>query len=169
MTTTNNNMLSPVGFSFQIKKTPNINFFVQSVTLPGITLGQIDVPNQLKVVPVPGDHITYGDLDVTFKINEDMSNYLEIFSWITALGFPDNPGQYRSIEQRPSFSGDGIYSDASLTILSSAMNPSMRVEITDAFPTSLTPITLDTRDTSIEYIEATVSFRFLNYTFKRLR
>jgi len=169
MTTTNNNMLSPVGFSFQIKKTPNINFFVQSVTLPGITLGQIDVPNQLKVVPVPGDHITYGDLDVTFKINEDMSNYLEIFSWITALGFPDNPGQYRSIEQRPSFSGDGIYSDASLTILSSAMNPSMRVEITDAFPTSLTPITLDTRDTSIEYIEATASFRFLNYTFKRLR
>lgn len=169
MSITNNNMLSPVGFSFQINRCPNMNFFVQSVVLPGVNLGQLNVPNQFKEVPVPGDHITYGDLDVTFKINEDMSNYIEIFSWITALGFPDNFRQYKDIENRPSFTGDSIYSDATLTILSSAMNPSMRIEITDLFPTAISPVTVDSRDMMIEYIEATASFRFLNYTFKKLR
>jgi hypothetical protein len=168
MAVTNNNMLSPVGFSFQINRCPNMNFFIQSVVLPGVNLGQLSVPNQFKEVPVPGDHITYGELDVTFKINEDMSNYLEIFNWITALGFPDNYKQYKSIAEKLTYTGDSVYSDATLTILTSSMNPAMRIEITDLFPTALSPITVDSRDSSIEYIEATASFRFLNYTFKKL-
>jgi hypothetical protein len=161
----NKNMLSPVGFTFSIKKTPDMNFFIQSVTLPGIQLGTFDIPNPLKRIPMYGDQIQYGELDVVFKINEDMTNYLEIFNWITAMGFPDNQGQFAAIAGRPKYTGEGIFSDATLTVLSSAMNPNIQINITDLFPISLTPITFDTRDTSIEYIEATASFRFQNYTF----
>jgi len=161
----NKNMLSPVGFNFQIKKTPDMNFFIQSITLPGVTLGSFDIPNPMKSVPMYGDHITYGELDVTFKINEDMTNYLEIFNWITALGFPDNHGQFKSIRDKTIQSGDGIFSDATLSILSSAMNVTTQIFIEDLFPISLSPITVDTRDTAIEYIEATASFRFQNYIF----
>ena len=162
----NKNMLSPVGFNFEIKKTPHMNFFVQSVTLPGITLGQIDVPNQFRKVPMYGDSIEYSELEVVFKINEDLTNYIEIFDWITAIGFPDNFQQFKNLKNKPAASGDGLFSDATLTLLSSAMNPNIQIFITDLFPSSLSPITMDTRDTSIEYIEATASFRFQNYTFK---
>jgi hypothetical protein len=162
----NKNMLSPVGFDFSIRKTPDMHFFIQSIVLPGITLGTFDIPNPLKKVPMYGDHIEYGELEVTFKINEDMTNYLEIFDWITAIGFPDNYGQHKAIRDVTDASGEGIFSDATLTILSSAMNPNIQITITDLFPLSLSPITLDTRDTNIDYIEATASFRFQNYTFK---
>jgi|TARA_B110000858_G_scaffold198528_1_gene266266 hypothetical protein len=168
MTELNKNMLSPVGFNFQIKKTPDMNFFIQSVTLPGVTLGSFEIPNPLKSVPMYGDHITYGELEVVFKINEDMTNYLEIFNWITALGFPDDFKQFKSIKSKTISSGDGIFSDATLSILSSAMNPTTQIFIQDLFPISLSPVTVDTRDTSIDHVEATASFRFQNYTFTSL-
>lgn len=168
MTELNKNMLSPVGFSFQIKKTPDMNFFIQSVTLPGISLGNFDVPNQFRDAPMYGDKITYSELDVSFKINEDMSNYYEIFQWITLIGFPDNFGQHRQIKNQSRLTGEGIFSDASLTILSSSMNPVVNINITDLFPISLSPIEMTATDTAIDYIQATASFRFQNYTFEFL-
>lgn len=165
---TNKNMLSPLGFSFSIQRLPNMNFFVQSVTLPGITAQTIDVPSPLKSVPFPGDKIDYSELEVTFKIDEDMNNYIEVFNWIRALGFPDNQQQYKELEEQPSYTGGGIYSDATLTILSSAMNPNIRIEITELFPVTLTPIEMSAIQGDVEYLEATASFRFLGYTFNKL-
>ena len=40
---TNKNFLSPLGFRFTIKKAPNLNFFVQSVNIPTLSLGTVDV------------------------------------------------------------------------------------------------------------------------------
>jgi|SRR6056300_436445 len=162
--TTNQNMLSPVGFSFQIKKTPDLNLFIQAVTLPGINLGSTDQPTPFKAIPIYGDHITFTELDITFKINEDLSDYKEIYDWIVGIGFPNNYDQFKALKNQPLWSGEGLESDATLTILSSAMNPIMKIELEDLFPISLTPITMDARDTNIEYLEATASFRFNNYT-----
>lgn len=163
----NKNMLSPVGFRFNVNRLPEMNFFVQSVTLPGITMGGTEQPTPLRQVPIPGDRVTYSELDVSFKIDEDMINYISIFNWIRALGFPDDTEQYQQLDSESQLTG-GIYSDGNLIILSSAMNPNIRIDIFDMFPISLSPIEMNTRDTSIEYLEATVSFRFLNYDFVRL-
>lgn len=165
---TNKNMLSPIGFQFVVQRLTHVNFFVQSVTLPGITVSNIDQPTPLRTVPIPGDKVEYSELEVVFKIDEDMRNYIEVFEWIRALGFPDNNQQYKDLEDQPSYTGGGIYSDATLTVLSSAMNPNIRIEISDIFPVSLTPIEMSSINPDIEYIEATASFRFLSYTFNRL-
>ena len=169
MSELNKNMLSPVGFDFRINKTPDLNFFVQSVVLPGVNIGTYDMPTPFKTIPIPGDHITYGELDVTFKINETLSNYIEIFNWITGLGFPNDFDEYANLKNRPIFTGKGIESDATLTILSSAMNPIVRVEIKDLFPITITPLELSSTDTSIEYLNGTVSFRFLNYKISSIK
>lgn len=164
----NKNMLSPIGFQFSIQRLPTMNFFVQSVTLPGITASTIDQVTPLRSIPTPGDKIEYSELEVIFKIDEDMRNYIEVFEWIRALGFPDTFDQYKELDDQPSFTGGGIYSDASLTILSSAMNPNVRIEIQDLFPISLTPIEMSATNSDVEYIEATATFRFLGYSFKRI-
>lgn len=161
-------MLSPIGFQFSIQRLATMNFFVQSVTLPGITATTIDQITPLRSVPTPGDKIEYSELEVVFKIDEDMKNYIEVFEWIRALGFPDTFDQYKELEDQPSYTGGGLYSDASLTILTSAMNPNIRIEIQDLFPVSLTPIEMSAVNPDIDYIEATASFRFLGYTFNQL-
>ena len=167
----NKNFLSPLGFKFIIKKTPNTNFFVQSAAMPDVSLGNTVLPTPFRRVPIAGDHIEYGDLHITFKVDEDMSNYLEIFNWIKAIGFPDNFDQHKAVDPkfvRPT-TGDGIYSDATLVIMSSAMNPVMEVNFRDAFPVSLTDFTFDSRNSDVDYIEATAMFKFKNVEFNSLK
>ena len=40
----NRNFLSPLNFKFSIKKSPNMNFFLQKVNLPSITQDVIVIP-----------------------------------------------------------------------------------------------------------------------------
>lgn len=164
--TMNKNMLSPAGFSFHIKKLPEFNFFVQNVTLPGVSLPVFEQPTPFKAVPRYGDHLQYGELTVSFKVNEDLGNYIELYDWLVGLAFPDNYDQYKDLaEEGKQLTGDGLESDAYLMVMSSAMNPIMRVDFEDVFPIGISDITMDSRDTSIEYIEASATFKFLKYTF----
>lgn len=167
---TNKNFLSPLGFKFVIQKTPNVNYFVQSVGLPSITLGNTSFPTPFVRTPIAGDHIEYGDLALTFKVDESMKNYLELYNWITAIGFPDNFDQAKAVD--PKFvttgSGEGTYSDATLIVLSSAMNPIHEINFVDAFPISLTDFQFDSRNSDVEYIEASVVFKFRTFNIKSL-
>jgi hypothetical protein len=151
---TNKNFLSPLGFKFTIKKTPNVNYFVQSVNLPSMALGTTTMPTPFIRVPVAGDHITYGDLTVTFKVDESLSNYIELHNWIKQIGFPDSYSQYSSTD---------LYSDATLTILSSAYNPKFEVQFKDLFPIDLSGFEFSMIAGDVDYIESTVTFGFRTF------
>lgn len=165
---TNKSFLSPLGFDFSIKKLPTTNFFVTRVTIPGFTLGVVESPTPFNKLPIPGDKIQFNDLQVTFKIDEDMKNYLEIFNWIMGLGFPDRYEQYADIKSKGKTTGEGIYSDASLTVLTSAMNPNIEFTFRNAFPYSLTDLDFNTSSADVEYLEGIVGFRFELFTIKSL-
>lgn len=165
----NKNFLSPLGFTFHVKKLPGFTHFCQSVTLPGINLGFTDIPTPFKAVPVYGDHITHGEITATFKVNEDLSNYIEIYDWLQSIGFPDEFAQFRNAAAKERrLAGSGIESDAYIMIHSSNMQPLVRIDIQDMFPTNLSDITMDSRDSNVEYVEATVSFKCLRYQFTKV-
>lgn len=172
----NKNFLSPLGFTFNIKKTPNVNYFVQSASLPDISLGQIDVPTPFVKMPVPGDHMTFSPLTISFRVDEDMENYNEIFTWITSLGFPDNFGQYNRIAARTNrfggtqdpAAGNGIYSDASLVILNSARAPVREFVFRNLFPVSLSDLSFDVRNSDVDYIDATATFAYETFTLNSI-
>lgn len=172
----NKNFLSPLGFTFSIKKTPKVNYFVQAVSIPSITLGQADIQTPFVKLPVPGDHIEFGTLSVTFRIDEEMRNYKEIYDWIIGLGFPENFGQYNAIApSRGKFggavtsptTGAGIYSDASLVVLNSVKAPIIDITFKNLYPVALTDVMFDTKSTDVDYLDATATFAFevfnLNY------
>jgi hypothetical protein len=165
-TPSNANFLSPLGFKFQIKKAPNVNFFVQSVVMPSITLGTAYVPTPFTRQPFAGDHLEYGDLSVTFKMDEDLKSYMEIHNWLVGIGKPDNFDQYKDLTLADK--GEGVYSDLTLTILSSAMRPIHEVVFMDAFPIDLTALAFDTRLSAVDYLEATCTFKFRKYTITTL-
>ena len=157
-------MLSPLGFSFSIYKRPEFNFFVQSVTLPGIQLGTTDQPTPFKKIPIFGDHAEFGNMVVTFKVNEDLGNYIELYNWIYGLGFPTEYEEFAELRARNNI-GEGLESDGTLMILSSNQQPIMKIDIEDMFPIGLSDLTMDSRDTTMEYLEATAEFRFKIYKF----
>lgn len=165
---TNNNFLSTVGFKFGIKKLPTTNFFVQSVNIPGLRLGFPEIPNPFIKFPIPGDHLQFNDFTITFKVDEDMKNYNEIYDWMVALGFPDSFDQYRLIDSKSATSGEGKISDGTIQILNSARIPNINVTVVDMFPTSLSDIIFDARDTALEYAQATVVFKYRKIRIDKL-
>ena len=109
-----------------------------------------------------------------FLVDEDLGNYMEIQNWIRGLGFPDTLLEFDELEKSdPMFrgggfgqfarSGDKIYSDGTLQILSSNLVPQFQVVFKDLFPYSLTTLSFDATDTDIEYFTADVSFKYTIY------
>lgn len=167
-TPSNLNFLSPLNFTFQIKKAPHVNFFIQKVNLPAISLRPVDTSNPFVNIPFPGEHLNFGELKISFKVDEDLQNYLEIHNWMRALGKPEEFSQYKSIADKPSFTGEGIYSDISIIVLSSAKVANFDISYVDAFPVSLSDINFNTTDSDVNYIEASASFKYTYYNITKI-
>ena len=167
---TNRNFLSPVGFKYALKRSPAVAFFCNEANIPSMDLGVAEQPTYLKNIPVPGDKIQFGDLSLRFLVDEDLKNFMEIQNWIRGLGFPESLSQFDELEKEATMpsnfgnnTGDDIYSDGTLQILSSNLIPKFQVMFSDLFPYSLSTITFDATDTDIEYFTAEVSFKYTIY------
>ena len=153
---TNPNFLSPLSFKFMLYRTPNINFNVQSVRVPGMSLSTTDTATPFVTIPNSGK-ITYAPLTITFRVNEDLTDYLEINNWMESLGAPSSFTQYADINN----SQAGRYSDATLIINNSRKRGNMSVNFYDLFPVDISDLQFTTMDTDVNYIECTVDFRYL--------
>ena len=164
----NINFLSPLGFRFKLKRAPNLNFFVTDVNLPQISLGNVEVPTPFKLINVPGSKLEYGDFNLTFTMDEDMSTYFEIYNWLIGLGFPENFNQYKGLKNAQKGTANQLFSDATLTTMTSDMVPNIEVTFEDLFPTSIDQINFTTSDTDVNYISASVSFKYKIFHVKKV-
>ena len=162
---TNTSFLSPIGFKFQLNNFPEVNYFVQSASLPGVSISAIDVPTALKTIAIAGDEVTFEELSIKFIVDENMKNWLSIYDWIIGLGFPTPEGQAKYTKLAVT---KELTTDATLTVLTSNMNPQIHFRFKDCFPLSLTSIAFDSGGTDIDYVTADVSFRYDVYTVENL-
>lgn len=164
----NTSFLAPTSFGFVIQKLPHVNYFCYQANIPDMTLGQVDsVNNTFIKLPVPGDKLTFGSLELRFRIDEDMRNYKEIYDWMSGLGYPDNFDQSAAIRQGIQAQGQ-VYSDATLIINTAANRPNVQVTFLDAYPVSLSALQFDVSTTDIQYLEADVSFVYRKYNIDLL-
>ena len=174
---------SPIQFRFKMTKLPNVEFFVQTANIPGITLGEVSMPTPLKDIPMPGDKITYGNLDVSFLVDENLNNYKEIHDWITGLGFPEDHKQFSDLLATGSdrFSGStastsstgtstpqplsegGIYSDATLTVLNSKNIAKTEIRFQNVYPVTLVGLSYDIKASDVDYLSVSASFNYMYY------
>lgn len=171
----NRNFLSPTGFEFVLNRCPKVPFFSNSANVPGITLGTAIQPTYLKDIDTPGDKIVFDDFSLRFLVDENLENYMEIQNWIRGLGYPKNLNEiYRLQKESKNYDASdiktmNIYSDGTLTVLGSSMNPNFKVKFHDLWPYNLTTLSFDATDTSIEYFTAEVSFKYTIYEITDLR
>ena len=159
-TPTDPNFLSPLGFKFSLKRAPNVNFFVTDANIPSFGIGYINLPTPFKYLEFPGDKPAFGDFVLTFKVDENLRNYLEIYVWLAKLGFPESFEQYASIKNTAIGSGGGVVSDGTLTILNSSMMPTTEVTFTNMFPYTLSEVNFTTADDTVNYVTARAAFKF---------
>lgn len=166
----NPNYLHPNKFTLNFSRLPNTQFFCQAVNLPGVSLGEVPRNNPFVDLYSPGEKILYDLLNVTFIVDEDLQTWIEIHDWIRAMTFPLEFSEYRNLSNLSDYSNpvNPQFSDASLTILSSANNPNYRIQMIDCFPTSLSSIVFTSSDSPESVISADVTFRFAFYNIVKL-
>ena len=163
----NRNFLSVVGFKFLLNRCPKVDFYCNTANIPEVTLGTAVQTNYLRDIPLPGDKLQYGDLNITFMVDEDMENYLQLYKWIINLGFPESISQYAGLQDENALLPDrdpgDIFnerSDATLMVLNSDYNPSVKVKFRDLFPVELSGIPFDSKAEEQQYFTATATFKY---------
>jgi hypothetical protein len=169
----NRNFLSPTGFHFSVIRAPKVSYFGYQVNVPGLDLGFVEQNNYLSKIPRPGENIDFGDLTLSFLVDEDLENYLEIQNWMRGIGFPESLQEiYRwqnqdAIKNYPSnymYENElNLYSDGTLAIYNSADNPNFKVIFENMFPYALSPLNFDAQSTDVQYLTATVNFKYTIY------
>lgn len=165
---TNPNPLQPNKFSLSFSRTPNVQFFCQTVSVPGIALSEVPQNTPFVDVYLPGEKAIYDILNVTFIIDEDLEAWREIHDWIRAMTFPVEFAEYRNLSTLGrNASGREApkpqYSDATLNILSSNNVGNYQFKFYDCFPTSLSNFVMSTTDSPDTVITADVTFRYSYY------
>lgn len=173
--TTNISFLSPLEFKFSIAKLPTTDFYIQSVNLPGIATGVINKATPFVKIPLIGDQINYENLAFIFKVDYQMKNYLELYNWFVGIGHPDDFQQAQTIgssnrhgQAMKEIYNQGRYSDATLTILDGQRNPIVAVDFRSVVPVALGGLMLDSRKTSVDYVECTATFAYQSFEIKAL-
>jgi len=161
----NRNFLSPVGFKFTLAKEPKVAFMCNSASIPEISLGIAKQPTYLKMIDVPGEILTYGDLTLKFLVDENMENYMAVHNWLTGLGFPETTQQYKDLTTDDGGIRDSkeAFSDGSLSILNSNYRSTAVVKFRDLFPISLSSLEFDSTPTDVVYLTAQVTFKYTIY------
>lgn len=159
-----NNYLSSAGFDVKVSRLPHVEFFAQKLLLPGVTANPVETQTPLRAFYSVPDHLRYADFDLSFVIDENMSNYIEVYDWLKGIGTPDSLQQYKTLEN----SAEGLTSDVTILILNSHKNPNIRINFINAFPIGITPVSLDITAQDVQYPEATVTMRYDAFTIEPL-
>ena len=164
-----------------------MEYFTTACNIPGIALGVTQQPTPLADIPLPGDTISFSDLEITFLVDENLENYREIHGWMYGIGFPKSRTQFGSLveagkDRFPTTGKDSlvtdagkvkygakplgpIFSDATLNVLTSKNRANIEVRFSDVFPQSLSGLNFNQQADDVSYLTASVTFKYKIYEF----
>ena len=178
---------SPTQFKFNINQLPKVEFFTTAANVPGISSSDSLMETPFKQIPMMGTNLTYENLSITFICDEYLENYKQLHDWLIAIGFPKNREQFSDFrgitsntpistqgtsqdigDIQPSTSARGMFSDATLTILSNKNNPIAEVRFQDLYPLSISALEFNQNATDVEYLTVSAEFVYKIYEIHTL-
>ena len=178
---------SPTQFKFTINQLPKVEFFTVSANIPDITLSDVVIPTPFKPIPVLGQNLTYGNLSLTFIVDEFLENYRELHEWLIGIGFPKSRKQFTEFRSNTSNTGSttatpkvdmvavgktvadaSMFSDATLTVLSNKNNPIVEARFKYMYPVSLGALEFNQQSTDVEYMTVQADFTYQIYEIHAL-
>lgn len=133
------------------EKADDMILFCSEVSMPGLSMEVEEIPEQFYDRKMPTKNLRYGDLTVTYTIDEKFDNYKLLFNWLMYLKSPE------------SFGVNKEQIDVSLFIYSNNDNPLFSFTLKNIFPFELTGIEFNKKNNTADVMEGTVSFAMEYY------
>lgn len=171
----NKSILNRNNFRLLIDKVPTVEYYVRTVNVPGVQFSETQQAAGVGLDAFfPGDKATFDSLEVSFLVDEDLENFIEIYNWMDSIVPLSNPELYGSYTQTATTKTNVVasidndlnqYSDITLVTNTNKNIPNRYFRFHDAFPISLSGIDLES-GADAEPAICTVSFRFTYYEIK---
>jgi len=145
------NHLDNVKFKFQIHRIPNVNYWVQSLTLPAIQQEQSVLPGMRRDIPIPGQKIEFENLIVNFMVDQNLDNYFEVYSWFQVIQTAGNINE--------------MISDCSIHFLDGNNNVQRTVDVVGAYPLIMTELSLNSDDSDVVPVQCSITFTYQYFKF----
>lgn len=143
------NILKGYQFKFEIHIFPHVTYHCQSTQLPSISIDQPELATPHRNMILPGTKVTFDPLTVTFLVDDDLSNWKEVYYWILKMGF--DKAKFKDLR-----------SDGTLHILNGDLTPKTTVKFINLHPTSLSELTFDSTQVDPD---PQVAFMTLEYDY----
>jgi hypothetical protein len=146
----NPNPLDPTQFKISFSRIPRYTFSCQEISLPSVDIQEVEQPTSKLRLTNVGDSVQYGQLNMTFIIDENLYNYKEVYKWMidaTATG------------NRP-FAETASFSEAILTL-----GGKNHIRLVNIWPGSLGQVTFLSTPGIIEYATCPSVWHFDYFEF----
>lgn len=143
----NRNPALATSFKLEIPGFEEVNYFIQTTELPGLTMGGVDSPYQKYATNVPSNRIEFDPLNLTMIVDEDFRNYERLYEWMVDIirTEPVVPTMLKNI---------------TLHVTNSNKNVMMQVKYHQAYPTMLSAIPFESGTTEPAPLICNVMFRY---------
>ena len=168
----NKSILNRNNFRLLVDKIPTVEYYVRTVNIPGVQFGETVQSAGVGLDAFfPGDKATFDTLEVSFLVDEDLGNFVEIYNWIDSIVPLSDPALYGSFTSTAKSNTNILqsvdndlnqYSDITLVINTNKNIPNRYIRFHDCFPTALGSIELES-GADAEPALVNVSFRFSYY------
>ena len=155
------NPLLSTNFKFELMRIPNVTYWCTSANVPSVNIGNVQVGNMFVKHHVPGSSIEMDDLKLSFAVDEEFSNWNEIYKWMRGLVPFEN---FREILSNT----ENYYSDGIVYCLNSAKQPYIRIVYKKLIPVSLDGFELNSALNDVDPITVNVRFKYESFDVEKV-
>ena len=142
----NYNQAIGTSFKLEIPDFKEVNYFVQTTELPGMTMSGVDAPFDNHATHVPSNRIEYDPLNFTCLVDEDFENYNRVRLWMHQIVVTEPV-----VDQMK---------DITLHVLNSNKNPIRAIKFYKAYPTMISAIPLESSTSDATPVVCSMTFRY---------
>lgn len=158
----NTNPLQPTKFLLIFDRISTVQYFCQSVNLPGVSLGEVTRATPFLDMYSPGTKLSYSPLSVSFLVDEELATWKNLYKWFTSIA---DPNGFEKRNHEIELQKNKHFSDATLTVLSALNNPILRIHYKNVFPLTMSDINFDTTQSADNLITVNATFRYESYSY----
>lgn len=143
------NILKGFQFKLEIDSLPHVTYHAQTVPLPGMSIDTPSYNTSHRDILLPGTKLTFDPLTVTFLVDDDLSNYKEIYHWLLKMAF--GRSDYSEMQ-----------SDGVLHVLNGDLTAKTTIKFLNLHPTSLSELNFDSSQSDVE---PQIAFMTMEYDY----
>ncbi len=147
-------------FHFEMERIPTVIYNCTDVNLPNLSMAAVDQPTTLGIpVKRPIGKYNFEDLTLTFMVDENLNNWLEIYRWMRALGNIDDDCTNNSL------SFNSWTTTASLYLTKGTYKDNKKVIFHEIFPIGLSGLKFSSSASAATPQYASARFSYTYYRF----